>query len=156
MGGSLFGGFVGDWWYRTRKSGRAMLLFWMFLVLAPFTLVFRLVSPDSWLFVPGMGAGVFLLCAFYGPSVATIQELSPPSARATLVAFNILCVNAIGLGVGITGTGWLIDQFRAHGAAQPYTNAALTMAAVSLLTLPCFFFAGRWSNRDKARIAARG
>ena len=154
VAGSLFGGFAGDWWYRTRKSGRAMLLFWMFLVLAPFTVVFRLVPPDSWMFVPGMGTGVFLLCAFYGPSVATIQELSPPSARATLVAFNILCVNAVGLGVGITGTGYLIDLFRAHGAAQPYTYAALTMAAVSLLTLPSFFLAGRWSNRDKARIAA--
>lgn len=155
VGGSLFGGFVGDWWYRTRKSGRAMLLFWMFLVLTPFTVAFRLVAPDSWLFVPGMGAGVFLLCAFYGPSVATIQELSPPSARATLVAFNILCVNAVGMGLGITGTGVLIDVLRTQGAAQPYTGAALAMAAVSLLTLPTFYLAGRWSNRDKARIAAQ-
>jgi len=154
VAGSLFGGFAGDWWYRTRKSGRAMMLFWMFLVLAPFTLVFRLVQPDSWLFVPGMGTGVFLLCAFYGPSVSTIQELSPPAARATLVAFNILCVNAIGLGVGITGTGWLVDLFRAAGEAEPYTKAVLVMAAISLLTLPSFFLAGHWFHRDKARIAS--
>lgn len=154
VAGSLFGGFAGDWWYRTRKSGRAMMLFWMFLVLAPLTLAFRLVSPDSWLFLPGMGAGIFLLCAFYGPSVSTIQELSPPSTRATLVAFNILCVNAIGLGVGITGTGWLIDMFRAAGEVEPYTKAMVVMAGISLLTLPSFFLAGHWFHRDKARIEA--
>lgn len=153
VAGNLFGGFAGDWWYRNRKSGRAMLLFWMFLLLAPFTVVFRIVSPDSLLFVPGIGVGVFLLCAFYGPSVSTIQELAPAPVRATAVAFNILCVNAVGLGIGITGTGWLIDRFRAAGMAQPYTDAALTMAAISLLAIPAFFLAGHWFHRDKARLA---
>lgn len=153
VAGNLFGGFAGDWWYRRGKSGRAMLLFWMFLVLAPFTVVFRIVSPDSVLFVPGIGVGVFLLCAFYGPSVSTIQELAPPSVRATAVAFNILCVNAIGLGIGITGGGWLIDHFRAAGMAEPYTDAALTMSAISLLAIPAFFLAGHWFHRDKARLA---
>ena len=81
-----------------------------------------------------------------------IQELSPPSARATVIAFNILCLNAVGLGIGITGTGWLIDMYRQAGNAEPYTAAALTMSLVSLLALPAFFLAGRWFHRDKARI----
>lgn len=155
VAGSLFGGFIGDWWYRNRKSGRAMLLFWMFLLLAPLTLAFRIVPPDSVFFVLGIGTGIFLLCAFYGPSVSTIQELSPPSARATLVAFNILALNAVGLGVGITGTGWLIDWYRGMGMAEPYTKAMLTMSAASLLALPCFYLAGHWFHRDKARLAAK-
>lgn len=154
IAGSLFGGFAGDWWYRNRRSGRAMLLFWMFLALAPLTLAFRIVSPDSPLFVPGIGAGIFLLCAFYGPSVSTIQELSPPAARATVVAFNILCVNAIGLGIGITATGALIDVFRTAGNPQPYSSAALTMSLVSMLALPAFYFAGHWFHRDKAQVDA--
>lgn len=154
VAGSLFGGFAGDWWYRTRKSGRAMLLFWMFLALAPLTIAFRIVPADSIWFVPGIGAGIFLLCAFYGPSVSTIQELSPPASRATVVAFNILCLNAIGLGVGITGTGALIDVFRSAGSTQPYSHAALTMSLVSMLALPAFFLAGHWFHRDKARVDA--
>lgn len=154
VAGSLFGGFAGDWWYRTRKSGRAMLLFWMFLALAPLTLAFRIVPADSVWFVPGIGAGIFLLCAFYGPSVSTIQELSPPSSRATVVAFNILCVNAIGLGIGITATGALIDVFRSAGDPQPYSSAALTMSLVSMLALPAFYLAGHWFHRDKARVDA--
>lgn len=152
IAGNLFGGFAGDWWYRNRPSGRAMLLFWMFLAFTPMMILFRIVPPESPLFIPGIGVGIFLLCAFYGPSVATVQELSPPSARATVIAFNILCLNAIGLGVGITGTGWLIDVFRKAGEAQPYTMAALVMTAVSLLALPAFYLAGRWFYRDKARI----
>jgi MFS transporter, Spinster family, sphingosine-1-phosphate transporter len=156
IAGSLFGGFAGDWWYRTRRSGRAMLLFWMFLVLAPFTLAFRIVPADSLLFAPGIGVGIFLLCAFYGPSVSTVQDLAPPSAKATVVAFNILCVNAIGLGIGITGTGWLIDWFRSGGDPQPYSSAALTMSLLSMLALPAFFLAGHWFHRDKARLEAAG
>jgi predicted MFS family arabinose efflux permease len=156
IAGSLFGGFAGDWWYRNRKSGRAMLLFWMFLAAAPLTVAYRLVPPDSPLFVIGIATGIFLLCAFYGPSVSTVQELAPPSARATVVAFNILCLNAIGLGIGITGTGWLIDLFRKAGDAQPYTSAALTMSLVSLLALPAFYLAGRWFHRDRARLAESG
>lgn len=154
IAGSLFGGFAGDWWYRNRRSGRAMMLFWMFLAFAPLTLAFRIVPADSVLFVPGIGAGIFLLCAFYGPSVSTVQELSPPGARATVVAFNILCLNAIGLGIGITGTGWLIDMFRTAGEAEPYSRAALTMSLVSMLALPAFFLAGHWFHRDKARLEA--
>jgi MFS transporter, Spinster family, sphingosine-1-phosphate transporter len=152
IAGNLFGGFAGDWWYKNRSSGRAMLLFWMFLALAPLTIGYRIVSPDSPLFVLGIGTGIFLLCAFYGPSISTVQELSPPSARATLIAFNILCLNVIGLGIGITGTGWLIDVFRTAGDAQPYTSAALTMSLVSMLALPAFFLAGRWFHRDKVRL----
>jgi MFS transporter, Spinster family, sphingosine-1-phosphate transporter len=154
IAGSLFGGFAGDWWYKHRRSGRAMLLFWMFLAVAPLTVAFRIVEPSSPLFVPGIAAGIFLLCAFYGPSVSTVQELSPPAARATVVAFNILCLNAVGLGIGITGTGALIDLFRKAGEAEPYTAAALTMSLVSLLALPAFYLAGHWFHRDKARVDA--
>lgn len=153
IAGNLFGGFVGDWWYRTRASGRAMLLFWMVLALSPLTIMFRIVPADSPLFIPGIGVGVFLLCAFYGPSISTVQELSPPGARATVIAFNILCLNAVGLGVGITGTGWLIDMFRTAGNAQPYSQAALVMTLVSMAALPAFYLAGRWFHRDRARLA---
>jgi MFS family permease len=154
IAGSLFGGFAGDWWYRNRRSGRAMLLFWMFLLLAPFTLLFRIVPADSPLLIVGIFVGIFLLCAFYGPWISTVQELAPPSARATVVAFNILCVNAIGLGIGITGTGWLIDLFRTAGDPQPYSHAALIMSLVGTLAIPAFFLAGRWFHGDKARLEA--
>jgi MFS family permease len=150
--GNIVGGFIGDWWQKHMGSGRPMLLFWMFLILSPFALIFRIVSPESPLFYFGILVGIFQLAAFYGPTFSTVQELAPSSARATVTAFYILCLNAIGLGIGITVSGWLVDQFRANGATEPYSMALIAMTIVSFITLPAFFLAGRWFKRDLARI----
>jgi MFS transporter, Spinster family, sphingosine-1-phosphate transporter len=146
IAGIFAGGFIGDWWNKHMKSGRPMLLFWMFLILSPLGLLFRIVSPDSPFFFIGVFAGMFQLSATYGPVLATVQDLSPPTARATVTAFHILCANAIGLGIGITVTGILIDAFRAAGMDEPYSKGLLTMGLLSCLALPAFYFAGKWSR----------
>ncbi len=156
VAGNLFGGFIGDWWQHHTKTGRPMMLFWLMILLVPLAFVYRLAPAGSPLFLIGMGLGVFQLAAFYGPTFSTVQELSPPGARATVTAFYILCLNVLGLGVGITGAGWLIDHFRNSGDAQPYTTANLVFVAISALAIPAFFLAGRWSKRDRARIEAAG
>lgn len=152
VAGNLFGGFIGDWWHRNRKSGRPMVLALLMLMLVPLSIGYRLISPDSPLFVLGMGIGVFQLAAFYGPTFSTVQELSPPGARATVTAFYILCLNVIGLGIGNTGAGWAIDHFRSAGAAQPYTMSVLVFIGLSTLAIPAFFFAGARVKGDRARI----
>lgn len=154
VAGNLFGGFIGDWWQRHMKSGRPMVLALSMLVTTPLALTYRLVSPDSPIFFIGMGIGIFQLAAFYGPTFSTVQELAPSTARATVTAFYILCLNVIGLGIGNTGAGWAIDHFRAAGNAQPYTSSVVVFIAISALAIPAFFLAGRWSKRDVARIAA--
>lgn len=156
VAGNLLGGYIGDWWQTHMKSGRPMMLAWMMLLLIPLTFVYRLVSPDSPIFLIGMGIGVFQLAAFYGPTFSTVQELAPPSARATVTGFYILCLNVIGLGIGNTGAGWAIDHFRAAGVTQPYTASVLVFLGISALAIPSFFLAGRWSKRDVAQIAAAG
>ncbi len=152
--GSVVGGFAGDWWQRRTNSGRPMLLFWMFLILSPFALLFRIVPADSPFLFIGIAVGIFQLSAFYGPSYSTIQELSPPQARGTVTAFYILCANAIGLGIGITATGWLVDVLRRAGEPEPYSRALILLTLVSLIAIPAFFCAGRWFKRDLARITA--
>jgi MFS transporter, Spinster family, sphingosine-1-phosphate transporter len=154
VAGNVFGGIAGDWWQKTFETGRPMLLFWLMLLLGPFAILFRIVPADSPLIYIGLGVGIFQLSAFYGPAMSTIQELSPPGARATITAFYILCANAIGLGVGISLTGILVDGFRAAGEAQPYSVAALTVTCLSFINLPAFYLAGRWFKRDKARMTA--
>jgi MFS transporter, Spinster family, sphingosine-1-phosphate transporter len=154
VAGNIFGGLVGDWWQKTFNSGRPMLLFWMMLLLGPFAILFRIVPPESPLIYIGLGVGIFQLSAFYGPAMSTIQELSPPGARATITAFYILCANAIGLGVGISVTGILVDWLRTSGEAQPYSVASLSITLLSFINLPAFYLAGRWLKRDKARMAS--
>ncbi|HMT43073.1 MAG TPA: MFS transporter [Chakrabartia sp.] len=153
VAGNVFGGFAGDWWQRRFGSGRPMLLFWMMLALSPFLLAYRIVSPESPLFYLGVALGVFQLAAFYGPTFSTVQELAPPSARATVTAFYVLCLNAIGLGVGVTAAGWMVDLLRKAGHAEPYSVALVVFTLLSSIAIPAFFLAGRWFQRDKERLA---
>lgn len=153
VAGNLSGGFIGDWWQKHMKTGRPMMLAILILVTMPLAVAYRVVPPDSPIFLIGMGIGIFQLAAFYGPTFSTVQELAPPGARATVTAFYILCLNVIGLGIGITGAGWVIDHFRAAGSAQPYTASVLVFTAISALAVPAFVLAGRWSKRDVARNA---
>ncbi len=154
--GNIFGGFLGDWWQRNTASGRPMLLFWMLIVLSPFALAYRMVAPESPLLFFGVAIGVFQLAAIYGPTFATVQELAPSTARATVTAFYILCLNGIGLVTGITGTGLLVDKLRAAGDVAPYSSALIILTLLSFIALPSFFLAGRWFKRDKAAIDAAG
>jgi MFS transporter, Spinster family, sphingosine-1-phosphate transporter len=154
LAGNVFGGFIGDWWQKDTGSGRPMLLFWMFLLLTPLNYLYRTVPSDSIFLYLGIGLGVFQLASYYGPSSATLQELTSPNVRGTVMAFFVLCVNAIGLGVGVTGAGIMADMLRKHGAAEPYSQTLLAFTVLSLLCVPAFFFAGHWFKRDKARMAA--
>jgi MFS family permease len=153
VAGNLFGGLIGDWWQRRFRTGRPMLLFWLMIVLTPLNIIYRMSDGDSPFFYIGIVSGIFGLSAIYGPAFATVQELAPARARATVLAFNILCLNIIGLGIGITGAGIAIDQFRAAGLETPYGLSLLIFTIVGALAIPCYFLAGLWSKRDKARIA---
>lgn len=155
IAGNLFGGMLGDWWQRHRKTGRPMMLFWMMLAILPLSIAYRLSEPGTLIFNIGLGIGVFQLAAFYGPTFSTVQELASQESRATVTGFYILCLNCIGMGVGVTGAGWAIDQFRQAGFAEPYTASVLVGVALSALALPAFFLAGLWTKADRAKIDAQ-
>jgi len=150
--GNLFGGIVGDWWLRKTGSGRAMFLFWLGIALAPLNIAYRIVPGDSPFFWIGVFSGYFGLGAFYGPTFATVQELVPPQIRATVVAFYLLMLNLVGLGVGITAGGWLIDYLKASGSPEPYSITLLAFTVLSLLSTPLFLLAGRRFRRDRERL----
>ena len=152
--GSLFGGLGGDWWLRRMGSGRPMFLFWLMLTLAPINVAYRLVPPDSPMFFVGLFIAFFGLGAFYGPTFSTVQELSPPRIRATVVAFYILTLNLVGVGIGITVGGIVIDALQARGVAEPYTWTLVGFTLLSVLAVPFFWAAGRRFAADKARLDA--
>jgi MFS family permease len=150
--GNLFGGVVGDWWLKRTGTGRAMFLFWLGIALAPLNIAYRMVPGDSPFFWIGVWSGYFGLGAFYGPTFATVQELVPPQIRATVVAFYLLMLNLVGLGIGITAGGWLIDYLKASGSAQPYSTTLLAFTILSLSSTPLFLLAGRRFKRDRERL----
>jgi MFS family permease len=152
--GNLFGGAGGDWWMRRTGQGRAMFLFWIMLVLAPVNIAYRLVDPDTAWFWIGVFVGFFQLGCFYGPTFSTVQELVPPQIRATVVAFYILLLNFVGLGIGITLGGLTIDLLAAAGNPAPYTWTLLVFTLASLSAIPLFFVAGRRYYADRERLLA--
>ncbi len=152
--GNLFGGIGGDVFMRRTGVGRPMFLFWIMLVAAPINVAYRIVPPDSIWFWIGVFGGFFQLGCFYGPTFATVQELVPEQIRASVVAFYILTLNFIGLGVGITCGGLMIDVLIERDVAAPYTWTLLTFTLLSLSAIPLFFLAGRRFATDRQRLYA--
>ncbi len=150
--GNLFGGIGGDALQRRTGMGRATFLCWTMVILAPITLAYRLVSPDSVWFWIGVFFGMFQLGSFYGPTFSAVQELVPPQIRATVVAFYILTLNFIGLGFGITAGGFFIDYLVARSVPEPYTWTLVAFTVLSMVCIPCFYFAGRRFQMDRERL----
>jgi len=155
MAGNLFGGVASDAFQRRTGLGRPMFLVWLGLALTPLGFVYRLADPGSAWFWIGVAAGFFQLGTVYGPTFSTVQELVPPHIRATVVALYILSLNFVGLGIGITGGGYMIDALIARGAAQPYTLTLVVFTALSSAAIPCFWLAGRRFAGDRERLYQR-
>ncbi len=152
--GNLFGGAGGDLFLRKTGMGRPMFLFWIMVVLAPINIAYRLVDPSSIWFMVGIFVGFFQLGCFYGPTFSTVQELVPPRIRGTVVAFYILSLNFVGLGIGVTAGGVVIDAVKAGGGENPYTLTLFTFTLLSMLAIPLFYLAGRRFDRDREALFA--
>ena len=152
--GTLFGGIGCDWWQRRFNSSRPMFLAVVLLVLVPIGFIYRVVDPNSWVFWAAIFFGYFQLGCFYGPTFATVQELVPPQIRSTIVAFYILTLNLIGLTLGVTLSGYLIDGMIAMQISEPFTKTLLILSAMSATSIPLFYLAAKRVHRDKARLFA--
>jgi MFS family permease len=147
--GNLFGGLGSDWFSKKFNLGRPMFLFWVMLLLLPLNILGRIVSPDTYIFWIAMMAGSFQLGAVYGPIFATVQELAPPHMKATVIAFFILNLNMIGMFIGTTGTGIILDTLIMYNEnalvpiSEPYTKTLLFFTLISSLSIPMFWFAGK-------------
>ena len=147
--GNLFGGLGSDWFSKKFNLGRPMFLFWVMLLLLPLNILGRIVSPDTYIFWIAMMAGSFQLGAVYGPIFATVQELAPSHMKATVIAFFILNLNMIGMFIGTTGTGIILDTLITYNEnalvpiSEPYTKTLLFFTLISSLSIPMFWFAGK-------------
>ena len=140
--GNLIGGIGSDWFTNKYKLGRPMFLFWFMIFLLPINIAGRLVMPDNIIFWISLMMGAMQLGAMYGPTFSTVQELAPPHLRATVIAFFILNLNMIGMFLGTTGAGIIIDLLIASNIEFPYTKTLLSFTILSGFSIPLFWFAG--------------
>ncbi|WP_421935552.1 spinster family MFS transporter [Phenylobacterium sp.] len=153
VAGNLFGGVASDRWVAATGQSRTMFMVWLLLALLPVNLTYRLIEPDSPIFWVCLSVAYFQLGAFYGPTFSAVQELCPPEVRATVVAFYIMSLNVVGLGLGITGSGIMVDQLIAQGVAHPYSWTLFAFTCLSALAIPCYF-AAHLAGRKAARAPA--
>ena len=71
------------------------------------------------------------------------------------MAFYILSLNFVGLGIGVTLGGVVIDYMTATGGEEPYTFTLFTFTLLSMLAIPLFYFAGRRFDKDREALFAR-
>jgi MFS family permease len=90
--------------------------------------------------------------AFFGPTFATIQDLVPTAVRSTIIAFAIMAMNVVGMGLGITLTGIAIDALIERGFEQPYTIVLATLQVFSFISMPCFLYAGLRYQQDREAL----
>lgn len=154
VAGNLFGGVASDRWVAATGQSRPMFMVWALLALLPVNLTYRLIDPDTVIFWICLVVAYFQLGVFYGPTFSAVQELCPPAVRATVVAFYIMSLNVVGLGIGITGSGVMVDQLIARGVEQPYSWTLFAFTCLSALAIPCYFAAARMSGRPAIQAAA--
>jgi hypothetical protein len=69
--------------------------------------------------------------------------------KATVIAFFILNLNMIGMFIGTTGTGIILDTLIMYNEnalvpiSEPYTKTLLFFTLISSLSIPMFWFAGK-------------
>jgi MFS family permease len=154
--GGLIGTFVGgvgsDWFTQKTGYGRLVFLFFVLLFCAPFMIAYRLAPGDS-IWIPiGLFLGMFQIGSFFGPFFASIQGLIPPEVRSTVIAFSILLMNVIGMGIGITATGISVDLMISYGINEPYSLTLICFTLFSFIAMPCFLFAGLRYNHDREKL----
>ena len=150
--GSLVGGYGGDLFLRWTGIGRPSFLALIMICVAPMTLAYRMVDPDSLWFWAGVFAMYFQIGCFYAPAFATIQELVPANKRATVFGFVVLMIQLVGAGIGNATAGLMIDKLQQAGVAEPYSVTLIVYTVISLLSAPLFILAGRWFENDIQRI----
>lgn len=150
--GNLFGGIGSDWWQNNRKSGRPMFLVVILTFMVPIGFFYRIAEPGTLFFWFAVFCGFFQLGSFYGPTFSTVQELTPPRIRSTVVAFYLLTLNLIGLALGITFSGVMIDYLMAEGVSEPYTKTLLVFTALSATAIPFFYWAAIRFHHDRRRL----
>ena len=87
-----------------------------------------------------MGLACFCNAFYLAPTLAVVQNYSPPERRTMFGALQLMILNLIGLGCGPTIVGLLSDYFAVtHGEVEGLRKALLYVMPASVLAAFCYF-----------------
>jgi MFS family permease len=146
MLGTVFGGYVSDWFHRRWTGGRMWFLVVKGLVFLPFTLAFYSLPTEApfYLFYAAWFMSSMGSTTWYGPVFATVQDLTPARIRSTAVAFLLLALNLLGTGLGPLVAGLI-------GDAVSLWRGLLICACIGMTAIIPAFLAARRYETDLTR-----
>ncbi len=103
---------------------------------------------QAWVALPLVALAVGLSLVWMGPVIAAVQELAPPTMRATAAAVYLLILNLIALGLGTPVVGWISDGLKARYGAEALRYAMLSVLPIYLVAAGLFWVAGRQLARS--------
>ena len=143
--GTFAGGWIADRWVRREPRARAYISMIGVLLSIPFYVATLLLANQQLALLCTLPAITFA-SLWLGPSLAIIQDLVPPTMRATAAAVYLFIVTIIGLGAGPQIVGILNDWIGTPDAVR-YS----LLASVVVMSLSAGFFywrAGKSLVRD--------
>ena len=145
---ALVSGAMSDWYLKRFRGGRTRFLAILLLLVTPLIIVYRLAEPGSTIFYIGMSTGFVAFMSMFGPTVSTIQDLTPAHLRGVTMAIFILGMNLIGVAAGALMTGVLSDAFSALGVQEPLTWSLVSIDILSVFTITSFLLASIYWARQ--------
>ena len=140
--GNLVGGYGSDIFIRKTGVGRPYFLALVLLVLSPLNLAYRMVDPQSMVFMAGIFTVFFQMGCFYGPVFGTIQDIISPENRGVITGLMVMMLQ-LAAGVSMFIAGVIIDALISGQADDPYSKTLLLFTIISFISIPLFFLAGR-------------
>ena len=144
--GNLVGGYGSDIFIRKTGVGRPYFLALVLLVLSPLNFAYRMVDPQSMVFMAGIFTVFFQMGCFYGPVFGTIQDLVSPENRGVITGLMVMMLQ-LAAGVSMFVAGVIIDALISGQADDPYSKTVLLFTIISFISIPLFFLAGHSYNK---------
>ena len=155
MVGALAGGLLADYLGRRDRRWCMWLPAAAMLATLPLTIAYLLWPAASTL--PGLGlpiaflfsVGASIAAGMASPAtIATGQNLSPPSMRAMTHALWTIASNLVGMGLGPLSVGFLSDQFASDFGEESIRYALVAVSSVALLSALAFYRGARTVRDD--------
>jgi MFS family permease len=90
------------------------------------------------------------------PVIATLQQLSPPTLRGSIIGLALLALYLPGMGMGNLVAGLVADHFTAAGNPYPYTIALASVYAIGCPLQALFYSLAAWRFKQDHRLASGG
>lgn len=139
LAGNLAIGALTDLAHRRYPGARLVALAVLSALGLVAALVFYRVAPDSVLFLPAWFLAQAWLLGWFGPLIASVDELAPAGLRASVIGFGLLVVNVVGVASGAYVTGLIGDRVDLSAGLAwslvPAAAGAMLLGFVGLLQI---------------------